>query len=624
MADTTHRKTVLLKIEQDMDRAARAADQLAREMRDARLAEAELRAGTDQAKLAMVQKARALEDAKRAAKDAAAAHRRLKDELKDARAAAEKNALSMDNLRQALGGTAGAILAGGGLVAGLGILTGMLSTAAGKIKEFVRAGIEWSGTVRGHEREVQRLSIVVDNLISERALARLAAYSEEMGWSNQQMETLAKSAVHFARVAKVDFDTALQTVTNTVINCEQEGLRKLGLSLDDLSGTKSEKTARVLDELGKKFGTVTIEASNAGEEHARLENTLSQVTDRIGAAIVESKAYHVVVSGIAGEIEDWARAVGILDTKLQSLLISSRGWSKVAAELAEGYETDPDLYAKMMGFDEASAKKLEDLREKRAVQALQRQQDEYDRRLRQTEKHLRDDQTAHIKAWEQRKKDEEKWRQMERKAADMARVQQLKAELKLDSDLRKAHAARAAAEKKLGAERQRAFVEVANSALAAAAAEISASRGALENARAATSALFKELSSKATWKALWHAASAAGHYAAYAWSMGTAVNELTAGNFDTAAAIGYGALAGVTYGIGQAAGGGGGGGATSAPVGGTAPGGGSSYGGAGGGGPSGTKEGGPVTNIYLKGRSGLVTRKDLRAFAARLSQGRAV
>jgi hypothetical protein len=173
----------------------------------------------------------------------------------------------------------------------LGAMAGAAYKVTGSIRETIDVATKWSGTVGNLHPQTKRLAQVTDNLISQPALSRLVEYQKQLGLSQKAVDAVAKASVEYARINKTGFDESLKIVTDAVVGGKIPALRRLGLNLDEISGTKSEKMKYALGVLADRFGDVGIKVGNVAEKHDQLKNKMEETRAEVGKNIIETKSY---------------------------------------------------------------------------------------------------------------------------------------------------------------------------------------------------------------------------------------------------------------------------------------------------------------------------------------------
>lgn len=189
------------------------------------------------------------------------------------------------------------------------LLAGAFNKAWQGMKNVIKAGIEWEGTVKGVEVQVTKLREATDGMIGDFALARLAEYQKQLKLSDRETQAVAKAAVEYGRINKVTFDEGMQKVTDIVGSLTVEGMRKLGIQID-LVGTAAEKKAKIIKILTERYADMNIKASNAGERSAKLGNAWDRLQQSLGRLLLDALKLDKAFVGIAKGIDIAVAAVG--------------------------------------------------------------------------------------------------------------------------------------------------------------------------------------------------------------------------------------------------------------------------------------------------------------------------
>lgn len=269
------RRELIFGINTDLEKVNREVAILEKNLNQAKWAEREARAEGDEHRLSMVRQQRALESLKREQRLARSALKEYSDQQKEARDSFDEMIMSF-NLQTAA------------FEAGMKVIGGVI----GKIGEIIDKGTEWSKITGELETQTQQLAKVTDELIPEPALAKLVKYKKELGLTEIQMNTMAKAAIQLGRTTDEDFGKALESIIDMVLGGSfEEGMEKLGIQLDTITGTKMEQSAEVLRVLTEKFGDMQVSVQNASEESVKFANRQESLEGRMGRTIISSTAY---------------------------------------------------------------------------------------------------------------------------------------------------------------------------------------------------------------------------------------------------------------------------------------------------------------------------------------------
>jgi hypothetical protein len=135
----------------------------------------------------------------------------------------------------------------------------------------------------GNEAELSGLKLMqystaVDHMINANALMRSsnALVNGDLAITEDQFESVTKAAVQFARASGENVNDVLKRITDTISSGSTRGLKQFGVVVDD-TGTKAEKTARMVEELDKRFRDVKISAGDAAEDLDKYNNEMKQL-----------------------------------------------------------------------------------------------------------------------------------------------------------------------------------------------------------------------------------------------------------------------------------------------------------------------------------------------------------
>ena len=329
---TSVSKTIKVDILANAKQATANLANLSKQFEDLKLKEQLEKAAGDQNKLAKIELSRALKNAKDEVKKHTDAQKKAEAQLK-------KTALATKNAKTQTTGLAGAITSKA-LVA-YAALAMAARKASGAISGIVNAGVKWEGNVGSLYPQVEKLSKATAGLISDYALVRLIEFQKQLAWTDEQTKAVAKAAVEYGRVAKVDFGQALAFVTDNVVSGASRGLKKLGIDMK-LNGTLMENQEAILNALARKYSGVTTELGNAGEQTAAYSNSVETLEGRLGQALVTGAAY-----------QSWLKLkVQLIETLNKYLGNSVYAWDNMTtaekenyAKTVQGMQHKAELYA---------------------------------------------------------------------------------------------------------------------------------------------------------------------------------------------------------------------------------------------------------------------------------------
>ena len=132
-----------------------------------------------------------------------------------------------------------------------------------------------------------KYSQAVDYMINANALMRSsnALVNGDLKVSEDRFESVTKAAVEFARRSGEDVNTVLKTLTDSINAGTTRGLKPFGIQLDD-TGTKAQKSERILAELHKRFKDIKISVGDAAEDMDKFKNK-TKAMELIGGDAIE-------------------------------------------------------------------------------------------------------------------------------------------------------------------------------------------------------------------------------------------------------------------------------------------------------------------------------------------------
>lgn len=111
-----------------------------------------------------------------------------------------------------------------------------------------------------------------------------------MGLTGEQIKKLIPGIQDYATVMKLDLATAAQMVAKTV-GSSTNALRRQGIEID-MSGTKSEKAARLVEALNDKFGGQAEDAAKVGTgAYKQLGNAIGDLVETFGKALTSNTSF---------------------------------------------------------------------------------------------------------------------------------------------------------------------------------------------------------------------------------------------------------------------------------------------------------------------------------------------
>lgn len=197
------------------------------------------------------------------------------------------------------------------------------------ISDSIESGRAWAGNLTGVEKETRAAAKAVDNLIPQVALAKLSEYKNELKWTEQEFQNVAKAAIYYSRVNKEDTTSSLNTVIDTVSTLSIEGFQKLGINLQNLSGPRAEQMKIALDALNLKFSDMTIKTSNADEKIAAITNRMEDFRGETMASLVQSKEYLNALEAWNSATMLFYQSVGFLIKSFGELIEYTKDFDRV-------------------------------------------------------------------------------------------------------------------------------------------------------------------------------------------------------------------------------------------------------------------------------------------------------
>lgn len=637
-------KRVVFQLDTDLKKINQQIDSFEKNLKQAKWAEKEAKAAGDEHKLALVQQQRAVSELREQ-------RRKANEELKKhAAVQKETNGLMSQGLGALKGGMMGYLALGASVY-----------KAFGYFKDLEKAGTDWEGTVGDLGPQTQKLADAVGNMIGQKDLSRLVEYQNQLNLTEKETNAIAQAAIYYGRVAKKDFGAALKEVTDAVVNGKTPALRKMGFAMDEVSGTKGEKMKAMLSALKTSFGDATAEASNAAEKQDAYNNRLADSEGKVGSIITKSEGYKKVLDAVA-KSKVWL--VEVIGDAIDGYKIMGEGLDRIVDKFEEAHYMIGDLInqtnnwgrimrARALEADvavlDAANKGLAAAMDKTKLnQALAKAQAEYeayeDERQRKLTskaksgskaraKETKDEYTSHLKLYQGYLKDEERAlqrhnRNIERNAIDRFNSENRLAEQRVELAKKaiEKEAAEVERQREFHAQRVEMIQQHTNAFLQAAAANaVSAESfsGFMQSMLADTINYLSQLALKEAAK------EAALGLAALGLTWGVP-NPSSINHFLASAAWGALGIGGAV--AGSAVGGSGRGGVAAGGAAGSSSGGGmsanSNYRDTS---ISSAREServasaapSVINNYYIKGRSDLLTKKDIQTVSKKLAQGRA-
>lgn len=327
---------------------------------------------------------------------------------------------------------------------GLAALGAGVYKAGQYFSDLIEAGVKWEDTVGHLGPQTKKLADNIGNLISETDLFKLVEYQEELGLTEKQTNAITQASIHYARVSGKEFKATFDEVVNAVISGGRGGsdvLRKMGIGIDAISGSKTERMNSILSILSARFGDLTTSAENASEAHDAYNNKLADTQGRVGAQITQSELYKKAIEGINSAKVKLIEYTGDVLDQYQYL----------GKEIQRIYTWLREAEVRIVDFVTRSQNYLTILRAKALeseVRDLKRSSSEYDKILSETRNMLGKHQ-AELAAYEINEEAKKKKRQKVKKDDFVKGLAvQYDAHIKLYRELEKAEVKRLSAIKK--------------------------------------------------------------------------------------------------------------------------------------------------------------------------------
>lgn len=177
-------------------------------------------------------------------------------------------------------------------------------------KEAIQTDIQFEATLRNltnaTTEQVEQAKEYADVLarkltLDDEEVKRLSALALSMGAQTQHLTKLLEVSRAYSLAIGVDMQTALQTLVRA-----GEGyttlLRRQGIFLDE-TRVKSQGLSYVLDEVAKRFDFVNQYAESGAGKYENLQHTLSDVTEEVGRAILNSKGFQETLETLISTIQ---------------------------------------------------------------------------------------------------------------------------------------------------------------------------------------------------------------------------------------------------------------------------------------------------------------------------------
>lgn len=310
MAGDKLRKKVVFELATDLNKINREIDSFEKQLKQAKWAEKEAKSAGDEHKLALVKQQRAVSELREQRKKASKALKQYNRDQQKSNTLAKR---ASEFMRSSALAYVGAGVAIGGTVKIL--------------KDLISAGVEWAGTVEGVDGRVRELSEKIGNMIPAKGLAKLAEYEKAMNLTTKETEALAAAAVDLSRIAKIDTAQALDKLTRSITSGSTRALQELGIQTEEITGTKLEKMNYVLGKLTGSMDDTSRAASNAAESMESFKNRREMAFARLGYAITQTDAFKSSLSAlgeVSNTVADYMESMGQAAKNLSSRQLEAK------------------------------------------------------------------------------------------------------------------------------------------------------------------------------------------------------------------------------------------------------------------------------------------------------------
>jgi hypothetical protein len=155
---------------------------------------------------------------------------------------------------------------------------------------------------------------VTDGMIEPMALAKQAnvLMRGDLKLSQDQFNAFAKAAVEIGRATGEDTEAIFDRLTKGALKGSVEAMEEYGIRVDQ-SGTKTQRSARIVDEITKRYGGLSIAAQDAGEVMDSTANKtelqllmIAKQTDGLSQTLSKFKNFYItefvpgIVDALAG------------------------------------------------------------------------------------------------------------------------------------------------------------------------------------------------------------------------------------------------------------------------------------------------------------------------------------
>jgi hypothetical protein len=367
MADKVAQKTILFKFNAEAGAAAKEVDKLKRTLREAKFAQQEAKFAGDEHKLSLLKQQRALVEAQEAQKSATRSAKVYSQEIEKATTASGR---FQKGLRKAFEGAAD-------LRAGLGMVAGAIKATVGTLDKFLDKGAKYNNLLNANTISVHKAEQSTKGLLSKMDLLEAANKSVAfgLGLNNEQFAKLAKGAAIAAQkiggdVTKSMNDLVLGIGRQSRLILDNLGLivsteeankdyaKQLGKTVASLTDAE-KKTAfmnATLKELNRftKDGEVVAENMGGAWQQAKIQ--LENAFNEIGKSIAASKKFGIYMGEVAEQVKFLGRSLGLLKSRIDEVTegfdmgaLAMGHWAVKAKVAFDQTKAARDLLAKIEG-----------------------------------------------------------------------------------------------------------------------------------------------------------------------------------------------------------------------------------------------------------------------------------
>lgn len=225
----------------------------------------------------------------------------------------------------------GAMKVAGGIVMAAG-----MARLASAMKGTIQTALDFEDWIGKDTAAIDGMRTATAGLISDLDLAkaRTRLTTGDYKLQEEQLQAVAKAAIHLTRINKTSFSTSLDQVTKSIKTGSAKAMKELGFNVD-LLGKSTDKTALALKLITERFGDTTIKAENTNEEIDKMKNAWEKASAEMGVAILQT---------------------GILQTALKNLTDVAKNFGKIMEVIGLVIEQTPfgrHLLASRLALQEA-------------------------------------------------------------------------------------------------------------------------------------------------------------------------------------------------------------------------------------------------------------------------------